>query len=56
MILKIKRGDGVDKKSIIRIIVGALVGVISIVIAILTGHKVKRKKQLKDHPTKYKPL
>lgn len=45
-----------NKKSIIGIIVGALVGVASIVIAIITGHKVKKKKQLKDHPTKYKPL
>lgn len=44
-----------NKKSIIGIIVGSAVGVASIVIAVITGHKVKKNK-LKDHPTKYKPL
>lgn len=44
------------KKSIIGIIIGAVVGVISIVVAIITGHKLKNRKRLKDHPTKYKPI
>lgn len=44
------------KKSIIGIIIGAVVGVISIVVAIITGHKLKNREQLKDHPTKFKPI
>lgn len=44
------------KKSVIRIIIGSVVGIVSIVAAVLTGHKVKKRRQLKDHPTKYKPL
>ncbi len=44
------------KKSVIGIIIGSVVGVVSIVVAVVTGHKVKKARQLKDHPTKYKPL
>lgn len=45
-----------NKKSIIGIIVGSVVGVASIVITIFNGKKVKKKNKLKNHPTKYKPL
>ncbi|MDO5154649.1 MAG: hypothetical protein Q4D51_01665 [Eubacteriales bacterium] len=44
-----------NKKSIIGIIIGAVISVIGIVITIITGVK-KSKTRIKEHATKYKPI
>lgn len=47
-----------SKKSLIGIIIGAVMTILGVVVAIVTGNIRKKKglAPLKDHPTKYKPL
>lgn len=45
-----------SKKSIIGVIIGAVVSIVGIVITIVTSFKKKKKPQLKEHATKYKPI